>query len=572
MIRNPSIALLALALPAGSAAAQNVLDEFFGNQAVEEVGYSVAGGADFDGDGWDDIVVGSPFRNAASLSNNGAVKVLSGRDGSTIHSKVGDSDHDWFGWDVALAGDVDGDGVLDVIVGAPNAALSGSGRPGMARVFSGRTSATLYTVYGDVDGDLFGNSVAGGFDHDGDGRDEFAVGAPNADYFLSGPRGAVRVFDGATGGQLVQSTSAYPGAQWGWALWTRSDVDGDGVDDIAVGAPAGGPVGEGQVKVLSGATFLSITEMYGPAAGCRFGSALGGALDLTGDGREELLVGAPREGTNGVDAGWAGLYDGAALVHEWFGDAAGDDFGTTLASIGDTDGDGVRDVLIGAPQATSAQTGYARLCSAASGSVRYTVLGTSAGEMYGYDVARAGDFNRDGAPDFVVGARLTASPAGVLTGSARVHSASGPGFVTYCTAGTSASGCQARIAGSGVPSASSASGFFLSATGVEGSKSGIFFYGANGRQAAPWGNGTSFQCVTPPVKRGGLRPGIGTGGACDGLFLQDLNARWCPTCPKANHNPGAGAIVQAQLWYRDPLNTSNQTTGLSDALEFVVQP
>jgi hypothetical protein len=74
------------------------------------------------------------------------------------------------------------------------------------------------------------------------------------------------------------------------------------------------------------------------------------------------------------------------------------------------------------------------------------------------------------------------------------------------------------------------------------------------------------------VKRAGILTGVGTPGACDGSFLQDLNAFWCPTCPKPNHTPRAGAVGQAQLWYRDPQNTSNQTTSLSDAIEFTVAP
>ena len=74
------------------------------------------------------------------------------------------------------------------------------------------------------------------------------------------------------------------------------------------------------------------------------------------------------------------------------------------------------------------------------------------------------------------------------------------------------------------------------------------------------------------MKRCGVLAGNGTMGACDGVLSQDLNALWCPTCPKPGHNPGAGAVVQAQLWYRDPLNTSNQTTSFSDGIEFVVQP
>ena len=141
--------------------------------------------------------------------------------------------------------------------------------------------------------------------------------------------------------------------------------------------------------------------------------------------------------------------------------------------------------------------------------------------------------------------------------------------VNYCTAGTSASGCQATLSSTGTPSATATSGFSVSASDVEGAKDGLFFFAANGRQSNPWGNGTSLQCVAPPVMRGGLLVGSGTAGACDGSFGQDLNARWTA---KPSQNPGAGAVVQAQLWYRDPFNTSNQTTSLSDALEFTVAP
>jgi hypothetical protein len=101
---------------------------------------------------------------------------------------------------------------------------------------------------------------------------------------------------------------------------------------------------------------------------------------------------------------------------------------------------------------------------------------------------------------------------------------------------------------------------------------GTFFFGTNGKQSNPWGNGTSYQCLVPPVHRAGLLAASGTNGSCDGAFSQDINALWCPACPKAGHNPGSGAVVQAQLWYRDPLNTGNQTASLSDATEFVMGP
>jgi hypothetical protein len=141
---------------------------------------------------------------------------------------------------------------------------------------------------------------------------------------------------------------------------------------------------------------------------------------------------------------------------------------------------------------------------------------------------------------------------------------------TYCTAGTSASGCNATLSSTGVPSLSVASGFSVDAAGVEGSKDGIFFYGFNGPQANSWGSGSSYQCVTPPVKRAPIMSGSGTGGACDGAFNIDLNSFWS-TAP-ANKVPAPGGQVNLQLWHRDPMNTSNQTTTLSDALEFSVCP
>jgi hypothetical protein len=140
----------------------------------------------------------------------------------------------------------------------------------------------------------------------------------------------------------------------------------------------------------------------------------------------------------------------------------------------------------------------------------------------------------------------------------------------YCTAGTSSAGCNALISGQGVSSASAPSGFYLQASGVEGGKTGLFYYGTAAKSpAVTVGTSSSFQCVQPPVRRSALLTGGGSGGVCDGSFETDLNARWSA---KPNHNPGAGGTVYAQLWYRDPANTSNQTTARSDALSWTVCP
>jgi len=142
----------------------------------------------------------------------------------------------------------------------------------------------------------------------------------------------------------------------------------------------------------------------------------------------------------------------------------------------------------------------------------------------------------------------------------------------YCTAGSSASGCTASLSAIGTASPSRPSGFTVTATDVEGNKNGLFFFGINGRQAVPWGNGSSFKCVVPPVRRGGLLPATGLLGTCGGTFSQDLNAHWCAVCPKPQHAPLAGQKLQVQLWYRDPRGTSNQASSLSNALEVDVCP
>jgi hypothetical protein len=201
-----------------------------------------------------------------------------------------------------------------------------------------------------------------------------------------------------------------------------------------------------------------------------------------------------------------------------------------------------------------------RTCSSAS--VRRGLRGRGSSHRirqkngwFGFAVALDGDTGLVGSPDSgaekVYVYRLSSDP------------------VTYCTTGTSASGCQALIAASGSSSASAPSGFTLLATDVEASKRGLFFFGVNGRKASSWYGGSSYQCVVSPVARGELLQEVGTTGNCDGSYAYDLNARWTQ---KPAQNPGPGALVDAQFWYRDPFNASGPGTSLSDAVEFCVGP
>jgi hypothetical protein len=143
---------------------------------------------------------------------------------------------------------------------------------------------------------------------------------------------------------------------------------------------------------------------------------------------------------------------------------------------------------------------------------------------------------------------------------------------SYCTAGTSTNGCTPAMAASAQPSASQANPCALSASGVEGQKTGLFFYGIDNTGFTPssWGLGTSFLCVKAPTQRTTTQATGGTAGSCDGSLSLDWNA-WQLANPTALGNPWlAGEKVYVQGWYRDP--PAPKTTNLTDALEMTYVP
>ncbi len=142
--------------------------------------------------------------------------------------------------------------------------------------------------------------------------------------------------------------------------------------------------------------------------------------------------------------------------------------------------------------------------------------------------------------------------------------------VVYCTAGTTSNGCNASISGTGIASASNASGFTLSVDNVDGNRTGLILYGVNGPIAQSWGMGSSFVCVRSPQQRTGYLSSGGTVGACDGVFSLDFN-QYLSTHPGALGQPFAlVTTVWAQAWFRDP--PSPKGTHFSNALSFDVCP
>ncbi|MCC7015418.1 MAG: hypothetical protein IT454_22860 [Planctomycetes bacterium] len=142
--------------------------------------------------------------------------------------------------------------------------------------------------------------------------------------------------------------------------------------------------------------------------------------------------------------------------------------------------------------------------------------------------------------------------------------------VSYCTAGTTTNGCQAQISASGTPSATATSGFTLQVQQVEGAKSGLIFYGTNGRHSAPWGNGTSYLCVRSPTQRTDFHSAGGIAGQCNGTLSIDWNSWIAQRSGTLGASFSVGQAVQAQGWFRDP--PAPKSTSLSNAIEFYVCP
>jgi predicted outer membrane repeat protein len=141
---------------------------------------------------------------------------------------------------------------------------------------------------------------------------------------------------------------------------------------------------------------------------------------------------------------------------------------------------------------------------------------------------------------------------------------------TYCTAGTSTVGCNATMGAIGTASATAASSFTITVSGLEGQKTSLVFYGTTGVANTPWGPSSSSLCVTPPLQRTPAQDSGGSSGVCDGGLSVDWNT-FLSSVPGALGSPfDIGDVVWAQCWYRDP--PSPKTTQLSNGLQFVIEP
>jgi VCBS repeat-containing protein len=450
-------------------------------------GISVSSAGDVNGDGIDDIIIGAGLSDTGG-TDSGQAYVVFGTSGTTAINLSavaggtggflisGDTDGDILGRSVSAAGDVNGDGLDDLIVGGPNAngGATGTGESfvvfgktsgGVATVTggaSGGVSTGGFIVRGEASGDAAGFSVSGAGDVNGDGLDDLIVGAPNADVSGSNTEGQSYVVFGTastsavnlsavalgTGGFVINGIAANDIS--GFSVSSAGDVNGDGLDDMIIGAKdadtASTTDGAGKAYVVFGTTATTAVNLAtidnddaasggfvinGEAGNGGAGYSVSGGGDINGDGLDDLIIGANSadlsgndnqgktyvvfgsSGTTAIELSAVASGTGGFVIN---GAAVGDGLGNAVSSAGDVNGDGLDDLIVAArladPNGTSSGTAYlvfgkangTALNASTLGDAGFLIFGAAGNDLAGRSVSGGGDINGDGYADLIVGA------------------------------------------------------------------------------------------------------------------------------------------------------------------------
>lgn len=378
----------------------HIIHEWDGEHAGDQFGWIARVIGDVDRDGFKDFVTSAPGKDIGG-ENAGRVYAYSGRSGASLWSVDG-APGDELGSGIEAAGDTDADGVPDVIASAPGIDT--------AYVYSGADGHRLLSLHGEARGDRFGEHVAGAGDIDGDGHADVIIGAPKAAANGAKSVGRAYVYSGKDGRRLLTLTGERPGDQFGSTVAGFSD---DRHRILVVGAPGAGAHHHGRVYVYEGLSrhpkWVFDADASGVALGYMFVSVVG---DVDGDGEPDIFASDWANSARGWHTGRGYMYSGRTgkTLLTLTGETPGEAFGTTHSVAGDVDGDGHADLIIGSWQYSEAAQsgGRAYLFDGHSGALLRTYTSRIAGDTFGFDAVGMGQTDENGEAELLITAGWSA--------------------------------------------------------------------------------------------------------------------------------------------------------------------
>jgi hypothetical protein len=434
---------------------------WLGDSAGEYLGGAVAFLGDQDNDGDDEILLGGYGYKYLTFSASGRVLLMDGpadadseTDGYTIG---GAAASDYFGWDIAGLGDTNVDGYDDFVASAYLSDPSGRSAAGSVYVFQspvsagGVTAEAYMTVIGGATSDNAGYSVSSGGDFDGDGTNDVLIGVPNLDTGATNGGGAA-LFTTITSGTVNVAN-----ADWLWTGTASSDylgtsvggggdINGDGLDDVVLGAYAVGSTNTGVAYLLYGDSGAGAVtpivdadvKINGTRSSGRLGIAVAVVGDIQDDGYDDMLIGEDCSGATGC-GGHAYLVSGsnalastipsASANADFAGSTNGDYIGQTVAKAGDVDADGYDEVYFAGPGVDDGSTsgvgsvylfygGTSLTGTLGVGTADAIFSGTATSDAFGDDIAGGGDNDGDGYDDLLMGSPSIDDGSSSATGGA----------------------------------------------------------------------------------------------------------------------------------------------------------